>query len=89
MRLVNIKERMPTEVDGDAVGEVVWIAICTAEAGRRRYDECGLGSWRGIHLEAFKMKVSYDPDIDEIFWLEVNPKPALSEVKSHIRKVEL
>lgn len=89
MRLVNIKERMPTEEDADSTGEVVWIAICTVEERQKRYDECGLGSWCGCHLEAFKSKIAYDPDADEIFWLEVNPKPALPEVKSHIRKVEL
>lgn len=87
MRLVNIKERMPTKADADSVGEVVWIAICTA--GGKRYDECALGYWCGSQLEGFKSKIAYDPDADEIFWLEVNPQPALPEVKSHIRKVEL
>lgn len=89
MRLVNIKERMPTEDDADSVGEVIWIAVCASSGGRKRYDECALGSWSGVHLEAFKSKIAYDPDTDEIFWLEVNSKPALPEVKSHIRKVEL
>ena len=93
MRLVNIKERMPTREDADSTGQVVWVAICDV------YTRNGIGQFHhGSHnsydrhgLESFRDQVGcdFDVDTDKIFWLEVNSKPALPEVKSHIRKVEL
>ena len=87
MRLVNIKERLPTDVDADATGEIVCIGVSLTRGLRYCFSSTGML----LHvLNDLKRNMHHDPLTDDIFWLELDPqKPAPLIATSHIRKVEL
>lgn len=94
MRLVNIKERMPTVEDADTSREVAWVAITRIRnlnnpSEVNRYTESASLVYDESGLQEFQDRIRYDPGLDEIFWLEVHSQPVQQEIKSHIRRVEL
>lgn len=93
MRLVNVKERMPTEDDSDSAQEIVWVFVATHHdsdksvfASHDHWDQGGFDNFISRHgLDISCSGV-------EICWLDTNQLSVpfvMQAPVSHVRRVEL
>lgn len=92
MRLVNVKERMPTERDCDSAFEVAWVLVYAGSFGTKNvfsahdhWTHEGMRADIGAHAAAVEDRI-------EVFWVDISgnpPEQPMQAPVSHVRRVEL